>query len=297
MDADLVATLICHPGSGALDMAAAEEGRRAVGGLALYALADGVAYDIPLPAQAQRDAARTTLREHFSDAPVDIAVQTFPTRRKKLLIADMDSTIIEQECIDELADLAGVGERVADITARAMRGELAFEPAMGERLSLLAGLPAAMIERTLKERITIRSGARELVSTMRANGAYCALVSGGFTSFTGAIAAAVGFDMHRANVLEMSEGRLTGGIEGAILGREAKARTLHELIAARGLEAAETLAVGDGANDLDMLLAAGTGVALHAKPIVARQADIRIDHGDLTALLYLQGYRRADFAA
>ena len=276
-------------------MALADRAARAVGGLGVYALADDVAYDIPLPEGTKAGEADGVLRDLFSGAAVDVAVQRAESRRKKVLLADMDSTMIEQECIDELADVLGVGEAVAAITERAMRGELDFRQAQTERMALLAGKPADVVEQVLAERIVPRSGGRELVRTMAASGAHCALVSGGFTAFTEPLARHFGFHENRANVLDARDGLLTGRIVEPLLGREAKAQALAEIVAAKGLTPADVLAVGDGANDLAMLSAAGTGVALHAKPVVAEQADIRIDHGDLTALLYLQGYRKADF--
>ena len=227
---------------------------------------------------------------------IDMAIQPTEGRRKRVLLADMDSTMIDQECIDELADEAGVGERVAAITARAMNGELDFHQALIERVGLLAGLPEETIRKVLTERITLASGGPELVATMRAHGGYAALVSGGFVSFTDPIARRLGFHENRANTLLSEEGVLTGHVALPILGREAKVEALRDITAARGLTPAEVLAVGDGANDLDMLKLAGMGVALHAKPVVAAQVGLRIHHGDLTALLYLQGYAREEFA-
>ncbi len=226
---------------------------------------------------------------------VDLNVVPAEGRRKALLLADMDSTMIQQECIDELAAEAGVGEKVAAITARAMNGEVDFEGALRERVALLKGLKEAVIARVLAERITLMPGGAALVATMKANGAYAALVSGGFTAFTGHVAAALGFDENRANTLLVEAGRLTGEPAAPILGRDAKIAALREITAARGLTPSDALAVGDGANDLGMLELAGMGVALHAKPAVQEQCDLRINHGDLTALLYLQGYGRADF--
>lgn len=206
--------------------------------------------------------------------------------------------MIGQECIDELADFVGKREHVAAITERAMRGEIAFEPALRERVALLAGLPVSVVAEVIAQRITLTPGGRLLVATMRAAGAFTCLVSGGFTLFTNPVAAAIGFDENRANTLLVGDdGRFLGQVQEPILGREAKLATLIELRDRDGLAPAETLAVGDGANDLAMLAEAGLGVAYHAKPKVAAAAHARIDHGDLTALLYLQGYRRAEFAA
>lgn len=226
---------------------------------------------------------------------IDLAVQPADGRRKALLIADMDSTMIDQECIDELADMAGVGAHVAGITARAMNGELDFEQALTERVALLQGLPQTVIADVLSSRITLAAGGATLVATMRANGAYAMLVSGGFTDFTDAIAAKLGFDENRANTLIAENGTLTGRVGLPILGREAKVTALEQVTTRLGISPADAIAVGDGANDLGMLQLAGAGVALHAKPAVAAQASIRINHGDLTALLYLQGYAAKDF--
>ncbi|WP_273690684.1 phosphoserine phosphatase SerB [Ketogulonicigenium vulgare] len=228
---------------------------------------------------------------------VDLVVQPSAGRKKRLLLADMDSTMIRQECIDELAAEAGVGPRVADITARAMNGELDFNAALRERVGLLKGLDESVIDHVLATRITYTPGGRDLIATMKANGAYCALVSGGFTAFTARVGAALGFDENRANTLLAADGRLTGEVADPILGREAKVAALEELRARFGLGYEAVMAVGDGANDLGMLDLAGAGVALHAKPAVAAQCDIRINHGDLSALLFIQGYSRAEFAA
>ena len=203
--------------------------------------------------------------------------------------------MIRQECIDELADVAGVGAHVAGITARAMNGELDFEDALRERVGLLRGLPEAVIATVIRDRITLMPGGPELVATMRANGAYAALVSGGFTAFTAQIAATLGFDENRANLLLVQDGKLTGQVAEPILGRAAKVQALEEISARLGIVPQDAIAVGDGANDLGMLGLAGAGVALHAKPVVAAQCDIRVNHGDLTALLFLQGYSRAEF--
>jgi phosphoserine phosphatase len=218
-------------------------------------------------------------------------------RRKKLLVADMDSTIIPVECIDEVADFAGVRERVEAITERAMRGELVFEDALRERVALINGLPEAKLQAVHDARITLTPGARALVRTMRAHGAHTALVSGGFTFFTERVAAAAGFDFHQANRLLSARGRLTGRVAEPVLGRAAKLEALTRLAAERGLALGDALTVGDGANDLAMIEAAGLGVAFRAKPIVAERANASIVHGDLTALLYLQGYSAEEIVA
>ena len=227
---------------------------------------------------------------------VDLIVQPEEGRRKMMLLADMDSTMIQQECIDELAAEAGVGERVAAITAAAMNGELDFDGALRERVGLLKGLPESVINEVLDKRITLMPGGSELIATMKVNGAYAALVSGGFTAFTGAIAEKLGFDENRANTLIAKDGLLTGDVGMPILGKQAKVDALEEITARLGISESDVLAVGDGANDLGMLKRAGTGVALHAKPSVAAQCDVRVNFGDLTALLYLQGYARDAFS-
>ncbi|MDP5306685.1 phosphoserine phosphatase SerB [Paracoccus spongiarum] len=244
---------------------------------------------------AQRPDDAETVWAELQAAGIDLAIQPAGGRRKSILLADMDSTMIGQECIDELADMAGVGPRVAAITARAMNGELDFNAALTERVALLQGLPETVIAEVLDQRITMAPGGEVLVATMRAHGGYAALVSGGFTAFTGPVAARLGFDEDRANTLLARDGLLTGEVAQPILGREAKVAALHRISAARGVTPDAVIAVGDGANDLGMLQRAGCGVALHAKPAVAAQARVRINHGDLTALLYLQGYRAADF--
>ncbi len=231
---------------------------------------------------------------HLSDNAIDLNLVPARARRKKLFVADMDSTMIQQECIDELADRVGLKDKVSAITERAMRGEIAFEPALRERVALLRGLPVSVIDEILATRITLTPGGRELIATMKAHGAYACLVSGGFTLFTARIASLLGFDEHRANELIVVDGKLTGEVREPILGKDAKRASLIELRDRLGLRPEDTLAVGDGANDLAMIAEAGLGVAFHAKPAVAAAADARIQHGDLSALLYLQGYRDAD---
>jgi phosphoserine phosphatase len=292
----LVATLICNPADPALDSTIVD-GARAVlpsPGQARW-LFDEVAVDIPFEGQDDVGAIENRLREARGDLPIDIVVQPQAFRRKKLLLADMDSTMIGQECIDELADFAGLKAHVAEITERAMRGEIEFEPALRERVALLKGLPVSVVDEVLKTRIALTPGGRELVMTMRANGAYTCLISGGFTLFTNQIAAMIGFQEKRANELVVEDGKLTGEVREPILGRAAKLATLIELRESFDLDDIDTLAVGDGANDLGMVQAAGLGVAYHAKAAVAAAAAARIDYGDLTALLYAQGYRRDEF--
>lgn len=228
---------------------------------------------------------------------LDVILQPSAHRRKRLLLADMDSTMIGQECVDELADFVGLKPLVAAITDRAMRGELAFEPALRERVALLKGLPVGVVDEVLRDRITLTPGAAVLVRTMQAHGAYCALVSGGFTLFTQPIAGRIGFDENQGNSLLVEGGRFSGEVGDPILGREAKRATLLALRDRLGLAVADTLAIGDGANDLGMIEEAGLGIAYHAKPAVAALAAGRIDHCDLTAVLFAQGFARATFVA
>ena len=289
-----VATLIANPDRANLDRATVEALRDAWGGGAARWLNPGVAAEFDLAAMPGN---RWEVWDGLQALGLDLVVQRSEGRRKRLLLADMDSTMIGQECVDELAAMAGIGAKVAAITARAMNGELDFEAALTERVALLRGLPEAVIGQVLAERITYTPGGRDLVATMKANGGHAALVSGGFTAFTGAVAEALGFDEHRANRLLASCGKLTGEVARPILGREAKVAALREIAGRLGIGTEAAMAVGDGANDLGMLGLAGAGVALHAKPVVAAECDIRITHGDLTALLYIQGYAVTDFAA
>jgi phosphoserine phosphatase len=292
----LVATLICNPADPALDSTVIEAMRALLPDCAeAHWLSDGVAADIMFASDHNMLAISDRLRVARGDMPIDVVVQPVLDRRKKLLLADMDSTMIGQECIDELADFAGLKAHVAGITERAMRGEIAFEPALRERVALLKGLPASVVDEVLAKRITPTPGSRELVATMRAHGAYTCLISGGFTLFTKAVADMIGFQENRANELVVENGKLTGEVREPILGRAAKLATLVELLESFDLDDIDTLVVGDGANDLGMIQAAGLGVAYRAKPAVAAAAAARIDHGDLTALLYAQGYRRDEF--
>jgi phosphoserine phosphatase len=295
-----VATLICGPGARALDERALKRAQDAVSAAGSPVWLDpGLAADIPFTASdGNLRSLAECIRAALGSAPIDVVVQRATDRRKKLLLADMDSTMIGQECIDELADHAGLKRKVAAITERAMRGEIEFEPAVRERVALLKGLPISAVDEVLDNRIRITSGARTLVATMRRHGAYTCLVTGGFTLFTRRLAATIGFDENRANRLVVDGyDRLTGEVAEPIFGREAKLATLIELTQRLSLQHDQSLVVGDGANDIGMIAAAGLGIAYHAKPNVAAAAAARIDHGDLTALLYAQGYRREEFVS
>ena len=285
-------TMLTSPTRADLDPALVESLRNAWGGGDVVWLSPDEAAEFDVPTKPDN------LWEVWAEAQAlgtDLVLQPSADRRKKMLLADMDSTMIQQECIDELADMAGVGDRVKDITARAMNGELDFEAALRERVGLLRGLDAAIIQQVFRDRITYMPGGKALLATMKSHGAHTALVSGGFTAFTQAVAATLGFHENQANTLVVSNGKLTGEVGMPILGKQAKVDALHDISARVGISETDVLAVGDGANDLGMLSRAGSGVALHAKPAVAAQCDIRINHGDLTALLYLQGYARSEF--
>ena len=294
-----VATLISSPETEAVTGSAIAAARAALPNVEIEAeLAPGVAVDLaftPEPTDTDRTLAER-LRAALGGLAVDVVVQPVAHRAKGLLLADMDSTMIGQECIDELAAEVGLKDHIAAITERAMRGEIAFEPALRERVGLLKGLDIGVVDKVIEDRIRLTPGGRELVMTMRANGAYTALVSGGFTVFTSRIARAIGFHENRANILIEEDGRLAGRVAEPILGQDAKLASLIELAETQKVPLAATVAVGDGANDLAMIRKAGLGVAFHAKPKVAAEAAARIDHGDLTALLYIQGYARDEFA-
>jgi phosphoserine phosphatase len=289
-----VLTLIADPAKPSIDRSCVEDVAQALGVRAETAawLAEGVAVDLPFGGADADEAIRIAL----ADRPIDAVAQPVAHRRKRLLVADMESTIIENEMLDELAEFLGLRAHIAAITARAMNGEIDFAAALRERVGLLKGLPVARLAEAAT-RIRYMPGARELVATMRANGAYCALVSGGFTFFTAIVRDKVGFDEDRANRLLDDGATLAGTVGEPILGKEVKLEALQALAASHGVPMEATMSVGDGANDLPMLQAAGVGVAFHAKPAVAAATRARINHGDLTALLYLQGYRREQFSS
>ena len=287
-----VATLVSNPKRPAIDDTAVAKARALLpNAISEKVLQAGIAADIffaPAPGIAARELAGT-IRAALAPAPIDVIVQPVAHRRKKLFVADMDSTMIDQECIDELADYAGLKAHVAAITERAMRGEIEFEPALRERVALLKGLPVSVVDEVIAKKITLAAGGKELLAALRANGCYTCLVSGGFTLFTNIIAAKLGFNENRANELIVEDGKLAGKVKEPILGRAAKIATLQELTIKLGIRPEETVAIGDGANDLDMITAAGLGVAIHAKPAVAAAAGARIDYSDLSALIHAQG--------
>ncbi|HSV21940.1 MAG TPA: phosphoserine phosphatase SerB [Xanthobacteraceae bacterium] len=293
-----VATLIAHPAQGIPDNIGPRAARKLPAAGVPAWLNPGVALDIPFTPSSENDNRMTaeSLRAALGGAPIDVVVQHAGRRRKRLFLADMDSTMIGQECINELADFVGQKARVAAITERAMRGEIEFAPALRERVALLAGLPATVVDDVIAKRITLTPGGRTLVQTMRRHGAHTCLVSGGFTVFTTRIAALIGFDENRGNHLTITnDGCFLGTVAEPVMDRDAKLETLKELRSSLGLARDETLVVGDGANDLAMIGDAGLGIAFRAKPLVAEAAAARIDHGDLTALLYAQGYCQDEF--
>ncbi len=296
---DSVLTLIGDPASSAVDPALADAAREALmaAGARVAApdwLAPGIACDLAFDS-LDLPRAQAAVRERLDGAALDLAAQPAAGRRKGLLVADMESTIIGQELLNELAELAGIGDRIATITARSMAGEIDFSGSLRERVSLLAGLPRDALAR-VAERITLNPGARTLIRTLRATGAHTALVTGGFTCFAKIVARDCGFDEMRGNELLIDGDRLSGAVGEPILAPETKLAVLRELAERHGLDMTATAAVGDGANDLDMVRAAGHGVAYRGRPVLRQATRFRVDHGDLTALLYLQGYRRDEFA-
>jgi len=280
---DSVLVLIAASGSGAItsEMATKLNGKW---------LAKGEALEVSSEREAE-------VRKLSAGLPIDVNLVPIVNRRKKLLLADMDSTMIQQECIDELGVVAGVGDYIKAVTVRSMRGEIDFEEALKERVALLKDLPESVIQQVIDTRLTFMPGGKTLLATMKKHGAYTALISGGFTAFTSHVSQALGFDENRANTLLVSGGKLTGKVSMPILGKDAKVESLLRICSVHGLSPADVLAVGDGANDIPMLQAAGMGVALHAKPKVQEQAGFVVNHGDLTALLYLQGFTQREFVA
>jgi phosphoserine phosphatase len=293
-----IATLISNQKNPAVTRKVALAAKALLPGADDIVTLDGeIASEIPFTLSSGADARTLADTLRAALGAIDVVIQPAANRKKRLFVADMDSTMIEQECVDELAAFVGLKEHVARITERAMRGEIDFPPALRERVALLKDLPATVIDDVLQKHIKLMPGGRTLVMTMKKHGAYTCLVSGGFTLFTGKIAAQIGFDEHRGNRLVIESGKLSGEVEEPILGSEAKLAALKDLAEKQHVDLRDTLAVGDGANDLPMLRASGLGVAYRAKPAVAAEAAARIEHGDLTALLYLQGYRREEFAA
>lgn len=294
---DHILTLLCDPGKAILTPEIAERARSALAGErgGVDWLADGVACEMPFAGMSPR-AATAAARRALDGIPIDVVAQPRAERRKRLLVADMDSTIITVETIDELAALAGVGDEVRAITERAMAGALDFSDSLRARVAMLEGLEVSALERVFRDVVRLTSGARAMVRTMRAHGAHTVLVSGGFTYFTNRVRTLAGFDADQGNQLEINQGRLTGRVGEPIINRDGKQRALEKLASERGMALADTMAVGDGANDIGMLRVAGLGVAFRAETAVAQRAAARVDHGDLSALLYLQGYRESDIS-
>ena len=289
-----ILSIIANPANPVIDDSLKSRIESIISGAVFDELSAGAAYDVRLD-EADNDLL-TGIRREMAEAPVDINIVPLNDRRKKLLIADMDSTIIEQECIDELADFIGLRDEISKITERAMRGELEFEEALRERVRMLAGVPTTALAETFEKKITLTPGAKTIIGTMNAMGAFTALVSGGFTFFTDRVAKMASFQTSQANELVCEDGKLTGEVREPILGRAAKQNALLRLCGEQDIALEQTIAVGDGANDLSMLERSSLGVAYHAKPAVAAAAHARIDHGDLTALLYLQGIPQSEFS-
>ncbi|AGA64630.1 Phosphoserine phosphatase [Liberibacter crescens BT-1] len=291
----LVATLITNPSTPLLNISLIKKASKVVNGSNINWLAENIACDIILPIEANIDICQKALKLFIGNEKIDIVIQEIEKRRKHLLIADMDSTMIQQECLDELAKEIGLSDEILDITRRAMNGEIEFNTALRQRMHYLKGISTKIINTVIKNRITFTPGGRELISTMKKNGAYTVLVSGGFTVFTKIIAHALGFDEHYGNSLIEKDNLFTGEIVEPILDSKEKSKILLKTADMLNISPQEILAVGDGANDVEMIKLAGSGVALHAKPILAEQAKIRIDYSDLTALLYIQGYKKDEF--
>ena len=285
-----ILTVVAQREATSLTPAMLNQIRNAVRGSPPVVLSPGEAADIPLSVALDQ----TALRAAIDGKPIDAILTKARGRRKALLIADMDSTIIQSETLDELAVFAGIGAKIAAITKRAMNGELDFKAALRERVAMLKGLDIGALEKTWQQ-VRMTPGAQELVATMRAHGALTALVSGGFTFFTGKVASQLGFDLHRSNILLDDGAVLTGEVAEPILDRDSKLAALKAFADQRGVKLHATLAVGDGANDLDMIRAAGLGVAFHARPIVAKEARAKVVHADLRALLFAQGYPASAF--
>ena len=292
-----ILTLICNPENPQLDDAMCQKISQQFGGDGINWLNPETACDVLLPSNNESQSMRSTVKSILNGRAVDIIIQSAENRRKKILIADMDSTIIAQECIDELAVESGNGDKVAAITERAMNGEIGFSNALRERVELMKGLAESVIGDVLRDRVTINAGAKQMVATLRKHGTFCALVSGGFTAFSKQIADTVGFNETHANELLIENGILTGKVREPVLGKEAKVERLDEFCSRLNLARKDAMSVGDGANDLPMLKAAGTGIAYHAKPAVVAQCENHIEHGDLTALLYAQGYHIDEFVS
>lgn len=296
---DFVATLICDPRSQALQESIVDHAvdllnKRSCRNVRRHWLGEKIAAELLFAADTL-DGSKLLATADLEDAPIDVIVQPAENRKKRILIADMDSTIIEVECLDQLADFAGIKDKISAITERAMRGEIEFEAALHERVQMLEGLDVSALHDTWQSRITLTPGAKALVATMRANGAVTELISGGFTYFTSRVREAVGFDADQANELLIKDGKLTGKVRLPVLGSDAKLRRLERLARENNLSPADIMAVGDGANDIPMLQAAGAGVAFRAKPTTAASVGMSVVHGDLTALLYIQGYAEAEF--
>ena len=299
-DMDNVLTLISNPADGALSSDQVDRARRALEDLGIESapadwLAPNEAVDIPFDRLSPKTA-EAAVRDALADAPLDVIAQSTLRRKKKLIIADMDSTIVEGETLDELAEFAGIGDKIAALTARAMNGEIGFTEALKTRVAMLEGLSESFLEETMKG-VHLNPGALELITTMRTNGAFTALISGGFSFFTDRIREHVGFHMSLGNKLEITDGVLTGQVILPVVNKDTKLEMLIDMAASQELGMTDTFAIGDGANDVPMLKAAGMGVAYHGHPVARENARARLDHHDLSGALFIQGYRRDEFVA